>query len=111
MQSQHKNLANGTWQAFSLAQQLGNIGSEVGRAINWQKKGNKQQSEKACERALELIDLSLADRRWKYPTLKEIARLRETFCDLFYGQNIYKISPDYFDKYFLQFGLLARSKV
>ncbi|MBI3231612.1 MAG: hypothetical protein HYZ51_00845 [Candidatus Doudnabacteria bacterium] len=110
MQRQHQNLANSRWQTFSLPQQLGNIGSEVGRAINWRKKGNNDQSSKACERALELIDLSLADKRWKYPALKEIARIRETFCDLFYGINFYQTTTDYFDKYFLEFGALARSK-
>lgn len=35
---QHQNLAAGSWQKLSLAEQLGNVGSEVGRAIARQKK-------------------------------------------------------------------------
>ena len=36
---QHKELAEGRWNNFTLAQQMANIGAEVGRAINWRKKG------------------------------------------------------------------------
>lgn len=34
----HKDLANGRWKTFTLAQQMGNIGSEVYRAISFKKK-------------------------------------------------------------------------
>ena len=37
----HKELASGGWSRFSLAEQLGNIGSEVSRADNWQAKDKK----------------------------------------------------------------------
>jgi hypothetical protein len=32
----HQNLAVGRWFEMTLAEQLGNVGSEVGRAIKWQ---------------------------------------------------------------------------
>lgn len=42
----HQNLADGRWFTLTLAQQLGNAGSEVGRALNWQKKTIKNISKK-----------------------------------------------------------------
>ena len=111
MQTQHQNLANGRWQTFSIAQQLGNIGSEVGRALIWKEKGDPLQEQKALDRALELFDLSLSDSRWNYPKLKEIARAREVVCDYFCNGNDYNSTPEFLDKYFLDFGILARSQI
>jgi len=111
MNTQHQNLANGRWQTFSLAQQLGNIGSEVGRALSWKKKGDSDQENKALYRALELFDLSLSDARWDYPKLKEIARAREVVCDFFCNGNDYNSTPEFLDSYFLDFGILARSQI
>ena len=77
----HKELAAGRWQKFSFAEQMANIGSEVGRAISWKKKGNELYSGQAFERALELIDLTLANTR-NFPKLKELARTREALVQL-----------------------------
>lgn len=103
----HKELAQGRWHTLTLTQQLGNIGSEVGRAISWHKKGESSHQDRALERALELFDLTLADPRWR-SRLKEIARAREIVCDLFYGANVYGISFEELDRYFLQFAYAAR---
>ena len=35
---QHRDLAAGRWQALSLQEQLGNIGSEISRAARWMTK-------------------------------------------------------------------------
>ena len=109
MESQHQNLAAGKWHSMTIAEQLGNIGSEVGRAMNWKEKSNSDQSQKAFDRALELFDLSLADKRWQYPALKEIARGREVVCDFLVGDNEYGSDKEFLNKYFLQFGMLARN--
>jgi hypothetical protein len=34
----HKSLASGRWQKLTFPEQMANIGSEVGRAIQWGKK-------------------------------------------------------------------------
>lgn len=102
----HRILSSGKWQKMSLSQQLANIGSEVNRVIYWQKKGDKVNQEKAAYRALELIDLTIADKRWKF-RLWEIIRLREIFCDLFLGKNIYNIQPKSLQDYFFFFALDA----
>lgn len=105
----HQDLAAGRWNKFSLAEQLANIGSEVGRAAKWQKKGNREYASKALDRALELLDLTLDDKRWR-KRLKEITRIREILVDSFYGDNHYKTSLEDFDKYFYYFAFYARNK-
>ena len=56
-------LANGRWQTFSLSEQLGNIGSEIERAIKWGGRGDIEHRAKALERSIELLDLTIADPR------------------------------------------------
>jgi hypothetical protein len=104
----HKEQAGGKWFTLTLAEQLANIGSEVERAISWRERGDTARSEKAAGRALELIDLTVEDKRWK-GRLKEILRTREVLCDVFFGDNYYNTSYDFLRKYFLYFGILARA--
>lgn len=108
----HKKLASGKWNDMSLAQQLGNIGSEVNRSIVSFNKGDNERFQSAFERTLELFDLTINDERWK-SRLKEINRSREVFCSLFFNQDEFKNlkkEMDSFNEYFLQFGMLARNK-
>jgi hypothetical protein len=86
---------------------MGNIGSEIGRAISWSQRGNREQSERALDRGLELFDLTLGDARW-HGRSKEIARAREVVCDYFYGNNSYGSTPATLENYFLHFGAAAR---
>ncbi|MDP1629247.1 MAG: hypothetical protein Q8L57_01355 [bacterium] len=95
------------WQKLSLIEQLANTGSEVFRALSEKNKGDGENLKNAARRALELIDLTLGDRRWKSKLL-ELGRLREAFCDFFFGQNEYNIAPDFLKNYFLPFAVLAR---
>lgn len=104
------NLTNNKWLEMTLAEQLGNIGSEVGRALNWQKKGQTELKQKATDRALELLDKTIADQRWK-KRLKEIIRSREGVADYFYGQNEFKSTPEQLEKYFYWFAVEARKNV
>ncbi len=104
---QHKELAQGRWFSLSLMEQLGNIGSEVSRAINWKNKGNFQQSQNAFYRGLELIYLTVEDKK-NLKQLREILMMRESLCDFFVGGNQFKSSDISWQKYFLQFGYAAR---
>lgn len=105
--SLHASLAAGRWQSMTLCEQLGNIGSEVGRAARARAQGNEARLWPAVERALELFDLTLADRRWRH-RLKEIARSREVVCDYLVGDNAYGSTPESLDAYFLPFAVAAR---
>lgn len=104
----HKNLQE-KWSKMSLVEQMGNIGSEVGRAA----KSQTQNSERfwgTVERALELFDLTLGDKRWR-GHLQEIGRAKEVFCDAVLGGREYNSFLPDLERYFRQFALLARSRV
>ncbi|OGW84743.1 MAG: hypothetical protein A3C35_01250 [Omnitrophica bacterium RIFCSPHIGHO2_02_FULL_46_11] len=110
MNVQHKSLAAGRWNELSFAEQMANIGSEVERALNWKAKNNEDYSKKASERALELMDLTLAST--KSPArLKELARTREVLVDYFDGTNEYKSTDESWRKYFFYFTYAARLKM
>jgi len=105
----HQDMAAGRWYQMSICEQMGNIGSEVGRAINWEKKGNEAQKESALARALDLFDLTLADARWRGPRLKELARARGETADAFYGKNEFNTDKTSLEKYFYHFAVAARA--
>lgn len=105
----HKDLAAGRWFTFTLCEQLGNVGSEVGRAVKWLRAGDMAKRDSALERAFELLDFTIQDPRWrKERRLKEILRSREVLADVFYGDNEYKSSPEAMEKYFYHFAVAAR---
>jgi hypothetical protein len=99
-------LAEGGWHKLSLAEQLANVGAEVGRMRRRQAAAEPAASA-AFERALELLDLTLADPRWR-GRRKEIARAREMLCDAAFGGREYGTTLDGLDRYFLAFAVLAR---
>lgn len=107
MNYHHKELAAGRWQELTLVEQMANIGGEVERALAWREKGNAEYSRKAFERALELIDLTMAHPH-RASNLKEVARLREALVDYFHGDNEFKSSESSWRKYFLHFTYAAR---
>ncbi len=107
MSYQHKDLAAGRWSQLSFLEQMANIGSEVERALNWRIKKNTDYSQKAFERALELIDLTLGSDK-KYTHLKEIARMREAVVDYFSGVNQFMSSESSWRSYFLPFTYASR---
>jgi len=95
------------WNTLTLAQQLGNIGSELNRAYSWQQKNDRENRNKSLSRALELIDLSLNDPRWPW-RLKEISRLREVVADWFSDQKVYHVPPASIINYCTSLTLLKR---
>src|SRR3989344_9057472 len=108
MASPHQGLSAGRWQEFALFEQLGNVASEVGRAARW-KMQDRVSSEGAFVRALELLDLTMRDKRW-HGRLKEISRSRELLASAFLGDDEYKTSLADLERYFSQFALAARLK-
>ena len=104
---QHKELAAGRWEMMPFLEQMAAIGSEVERALSWEKKCNHDYSQKAFERALELIDLSL-DSAKGLARLKELARVREAMVDFFAGENQFKSSEGSWRSYFNSFTYAVR---
>jgi hypothetical protein len=89
-------------------EQLGNVGSEVERAIQAHAKGKSDRFERALDRALELFDFTIADERWRGPRRREILRAREEFCRLFFDAAVPSTSADGLRRYFLAFAVAAR---
>lgn len=98
------------WEQLSFAQQLGHIGSELSRARHWEARNDSLSREKALARALELLDLSLDDDRWK-SRLKEVARLREIVSAWFSGHTEYEITPEVLEGYCTLFTFYGDRKV
>ncbi len=105
----HRSLTEGRWFTLTLMEQLGNIGSEIGRSARWK---NKDQAiyHRTIDRALELFDLTLDDPRW-IGRRWEIARLREAFCDAVTGGKEYQSTLEGLDNYFLPFAFAARARI
>jgi hypothetical protein len=106
MPLQHKDLANSAMARFTLIEQLAAVGAEVGRSLNWKEKGNADYSNRAFERALELLDFTIADEKNR-PGLRELCRLREALVDSFIYDNEYGSTPELWRKYFGAFEYAA----
>ena len=103
------NLSSERWWTMSLAEQLGNIGSEVGRAAKWQDKDEKSFWS-AVTRALDLFDLTQNDHRWKKRRM-EIDRAREIFADAVLGGQEYKSDLKSLEEYFMLFAIAAQMQL
>ena len=103
----HPDLTAERWGQFSLAEQLANVGSEVGRMVRWRERDPRLMAG-AFDRALELLDLMLADPRWR-DRLREIARVREFLCAAGLGEPAYGTTLEDLDRYLLAFAVAARN--
>jgi hypothetical protein len=104
----HPSLAAGRWHTMPLVEQLGNVGSEVDRALRAHSQGKHDRFERAFDRALELLDLTAADPRLTLPRRREVLRAREQFCRVFFDETAEPDLGAYLSKYFLQFAVAAR---
>ncbi len=95
------------WAELTLAEQLGNVGSEVNRMISWRHK-DKAIANRAFERMLELMDLTLANLHNKY-RLREIARARELLVGNWLASDLEgDVELSQLNNYFFQFALLSK---
>lgn len=95
------------WAEMSVFDQMGNIGSEVGRALSAKRNGNADRCQAAFYRGLDLIDETA--RLWavqKRAGLKELLYARELFAE---SVTTDKVDPT-LEAYFMQFAVAARLK-
>src|SRR3989338_2230462 len=103
----HKELTKEKWQKLPFFEQMANIGAEIGRTMNWQKK-DKELSDAAFYRGIELLDSTIEDKKNR-KKLKELCRLRETLADYFCFDNIYCSTDEKWNNYFYPFNYAARA--
>lgn len=92
---------------ISIAQKLGNIGSEFGRTMHWKTKQEAAPMNASLERLLSLLDAFIKE-DLTLPQRRELLRLRELILDHILDTGLYSNSLSTLNTYFIQFGLLAR---
>jgi hypothetical protein len=102
----HKTLAAGRWFTLSLVEQMANVGCDVDRAIRWKNKGDFESSNKALERALELLYLTIADKK-NHKQLRELCSVKYAVADYFVGENSFGFTDVDLHKYFFNFNYMA----
>src|SRR5258705_11794528 len=63
----HQELASGRWHTMSLANQIGNVGSEYERTLRGKTRGDVEYFERAQARLVELLELTISDPRLGKP--------------------------------------------
>lgn len=98
------------WAQLSIFEQMGNAGSEVGRAIKAKRSGRDERVDGAIERALDLLDATVEVLvKQKSPRVKEVLRAREEFLRLFYD-GTFEDDAENIERYFMQFAMAARRR-
>ncbi len=88
------------WQSLTIFEQMGNIGTEVGRAFSAKRRGDTQAMTGALYRGLDLIDATVEKlARDKSPQLREVLRARELFAAM---------EDETLEDYFMQYAMVAR---
>lgn len=92
------------WSSLTFNEQMGNIGSEVGRVMNAIERGDEQAMAGAHFRGLDLIDSTVKNLNVK-GRRRELLRVREQFSEAVEKKSVDQKLEDYF----MAFALLARA--
>ena len=97
------------WAQLSIFEQMGNIGAEVGRAVNATRAGKEKRAQGAIDRAVDLLDATVEVLVAQgSPRVKEVLRAREEFLRLFFD-GTFEEDADNIVRYFNLFAIVARS--
>ena len=96
------------WRKFSFSFQIGQIGSELARARLAEERNDGANRDKAIFRAMELLDLSLSDERWRL-RYRELTRFREILGDWLSNTHAYQFSLSWIENYCTQIVLASKS--
>jgi hypothetical protein len=98
------------WAQLSFEEQMGNIGSEVGRAIAAHRAGRQERETRAIDRAIDLFSATtevLLKTSYSY-RLKEVLRARDEFLRLFFD-GTFEADACKIERYFMDFAFMARA--
>lgn len=96
-----------SWAEMDMFNQMGNIGSEVGRALSAKRQGKPERCQAAFYRGLDLIDETA--RLWaiqKRSGLRELLYARDQFAESITTSKV----DATLEAYFMQFAVAARTK-
>ena len=93
------------WASHSVFWQLGNIGSEVGRALNGKRNGNKKRSMTAFYRGIDLINTTVQIWVTQGKDPYELLIAREQFAKSILTDDV----DESLEKYFMDFALAERA--
>lgn len=97
------------WSKMSIFNQMGNISSEVGRAINAKKQNNRENLDNAVIRALDLFDATIEELiNAKSIRVKEVLRSKDQFLTVINEESPSTDELDSLDRYFTQYAIAAR---
>ncbi len=94
------------WAKLDVFNQMGNIGSEVGRALAAKRQGNQPRMDAAFYRGMDLMNATVDT--WseqKITALPELLIAREQFAKSILTDEV----DSTLEKYFMQFAIAARS--
>ena len=95
------------WQGLTFYQQMGNIASELSRAIKFKDQNDAEHMNSSLWRLLELMDLTIDDEKNR-SKLRELCRFKEVLSDWYCQTKVYDIDPESLKTYALNFAMLAR---
>lgn len=93
------------WAGMTMYEQMGNIGSEVGRALAAKRQGNQQRMLGALYRGIDLFEVTAE--LWakqRSPRTRELLRAKEQFVEAIITDK----TDDKLEDYFMRFALVAR---
>ena len=97
------------WKQLTFNEQMGNISSEVGRAILAHRNGFAARETRAIDRAIDLFSATveaLIGTKYSY-RLKEVLRARDEFLRLFFDDT-FDAEAGKIERYFSYFAFAAR---
>ncbi len=95
------------WQILPFDQQMGNIASELSRAIKFKNQNDMEHMNASLCRLLELIGLTVDDQR-NSARLRELCRFKEVLSDWYCQTHVYQVNPESLKTYALNFALAGR---
>lgn len=99
------------WSKLTIFEQMGNIGSEVGRTFLAGKRNDATSAEQALVRALDLFEATTAPLlKHKSPRAKEVLRAKEQFLQIYADKMFHSPQAKSLDRYFLNYAIAAQAQ-
>ena len=97
------------WSKMSIFDQMGNIGSEVGRSFSAKRRGDDAGCAQAVGRAIDLFDATVSSLiASKSIRSKEVLRAKEVYLSAIFDKALPGEDDQRVEQYFMQYAIAAR---